>query len=1166
MMTRDQAASLIRNTFENPFDRERFGNFAKNLLNHIKETPQTVYCGNFIPVAFRSYVKTMGRVGKYEDSTGKKLDILVVHLKRETSLIHARTTQRNFIAWYLAGSRGGVHKDAALVAFVSPDETDWRFSLVKMEYQLAQKPDGRTRAERILTPARRYSFLVGPNEGSHTAQAQLIDILADDEHNPTLADLEKAFSVERVTREFFTEYRDLFLRVKDALDGVLRSSPKVKREFADKRINTVDFAKKLLGQLVFLYFLQKKGWFGVRRDAEWGTGPKDFLRRLFCSKIADDRNFFNDILEPLFYEALRVPRTDDYYSRFDCKIPFLNGGLFDPIREYDWVHADVHLPNELFSNSKRTTAGDTGTGILDVFDRYNFTVNEEEPLEKEVAIDPELLGKLYEKFNAINAENYSKYCKALTARRPDLERKFNHKYGVHYTPREIVQAMCKESLLEYLFSKLQGSVPRAHLDMLVTNAEKLAEHEVVAQARAELVAQGKQKTSGRYPTLVPDSIRKNAGKIDQALDELRVCDPAVGSGAFLVGMMKELVAVRMALDCLTGTRPRKRYDLKRHAIEKSLYGVDIDPGAVEIARLRLWLSLVVDEEDRKDILPLPNLDFRIAAGDSLLGVPYRSIGLGEVEALKATLFNETDAENRRELKQRIDQALANCYAASGRQLGHEVRFDLKIVFSEVFPDKSDAGFDIVIANPPYIRQEGVLQGFGATYKKTLTLLYPETMVRTADIYVAFYARAHQLLRPNGIGCFISSNKWLRAAYGEKLRQHLLDKQRFLLVIDFGELPVFETAATFPGIFLWQKQPRNGSPTHWAVVKDLDKCYNEGVREHIRRIGISVPASQFGAGKPRLAAPDIADIRRKMEAAGPRLGGLVKGQILYGVKTGLNEAFIIDRATRDRLIGEDPKSEEIIKPLVVGDDVRRYEIHFRENYLIWTYIGVPIKQYPAVFKHLKRFQTQAEKRWDKGEHWWELRACDYYPAFERPKIMYPEIAKDARFVLDFARFFPNKTSFSIPCEDWYLLAVLNSDPGWRYLGTQCSVLGDENAAGRLTLQKVFVEELPIPDAMLAERERVARLARRTQELHEKRRKRVEKFLRDIGTSPAESSSRNMLEYPWDTDKCTDDYFRRKARDYPLKLLHDVRDETIALTEEIQRIEAEIDDRVKALYGL
>jgi len=704
-MDKYQAQNIIKETFENPFDMIRFKDFVRNLLNHIEDAPFT-YQGHYIPEKFRPYIKHMERIGKFSDGENS-LDILVITLQKETSLERARTMQRNFIAWYLNGSRGGKMKDAALVAYVSPDSTDWRFSLVKMDYKFEKTKTGKVKVKEEFTPARRWSFLVGANENSHTAQSRLVNILANDDKSPTLEELEKAFNIETVTKEFFLKYRDLFIRTKEALDIVAKTDTKVKTEFETKGVDTVNFAKKLLGQIVFLYFLQKKGWFGVGRDDDWGTGSRHFLRLLFNKELIGYKNFFNDIMEPLFYEALRIDRShdDDYYSRFNCKIPFLNGGLFDPIGNYDWVHIDIHLPNELFSNSRKTKEGDIGDGILDVFDRYNFTVREDEPLEKEVAIDPELLGKAYERFNAIRPDNYDEFIKALKSGKKGEENKFNKKFGVYYTPREIVHYMCKQSLINYLYTQaeecgLADEIKKQDIEDLIEVGEMITEHEATAFIKQERIKSGFQKST-EYTALLSDSIRENAAVIDKWLEDITVCDPAVGSGAFPVGMMNEIVHARSVLSIFLNNSERNNYNFKRRCIEHSLYGVDIDPGAVEIAKLRLWLSLVVDEEDIKNIKPLPNLDYKIVCGNSLLGFPedWNSELLRGLEKLIHEHFNETNPTKKIALKNKIDEKLNMQYATSKKAFGYEVNFDFRTVFSEVFHQKG--GFDVVIGNPPY---------------------------------------------------------------------------------------------------------------------------------------------------------------------------------------------------------------------------------------------------------------------------------------------------------------------------------------------------------------------------------------------------------------------------------------------------------------------------------
>ena len=813
-MTRSEAARLISETFESPFDKSRYTYFVRNMLNHVEDAP-FVQRGAYVFDAYRDDVKSFERICKYKDPDGRALDVLVVHLARDSALERARTMQRRFVARYLEGSRGGQLKDAAIVAFVAPNPDNWRFSLVTMEYRLGPSSSGRVGAKTEFTPARRSSFLVGTNEGSHTAKSQLVPLLEDDEHDPTLTRLQTAFRVERVTKDFFEQYRELFLWAKDSLQKCLSGNSAVTAHFKAQHVDTVDFAKKLLGQVLFLYFLQKKGWLGVTKGCSWGTGPKDFIRQLF-SNHQGSACFFDSQLEPLFYEALATKWQNDFYPPFNCRIPFLNGGLFDPVGDYDWKDVAILLPDELFSNNLMTPAGDVGTGILDVFDRYNFTVNEDEPLEKEVAIDPEFLGRIFEKFNAITPENYDEYRSALRSGKNKLEREFNRKYGVRYTPREIVHFMCQESLTEYLTSALAGKVARADIQTLVALGDEAVEHE------ERIIREGRETSD--YQHILPETIRQHASLIDQKLAEVRVCDPAVGSGAFPVGMMTEVVRARRALTPYVGDGHRRTpYLLKRHAIENSLFGVDIDAGAIEIARLRLWLSLVVDEDDPNEVKPLPNLDFRFERGDSLLAPApsdeeqqtFRRDEVDTFNSLKLAFLHSHAFAEKKRLRELVDRQRLRI--AEWTHPGAKARgFDWAVEFAEVF---SEGGFDIVFANPPYIRQELVTRFFGTAYKDTLVSLFPECMVGTADIYVAFYARAHEILKRNGTACFISSNKWLRATYGKKLCEYLLDKQAFRLVVDFGELPVFEDVATFPGIFLWQKRKREGCPTWWAVVKD-----------------------------------------------------------------------------------------------------------------------------------------------------------------------------------------------------------------------------------------------------------------------------------------------------------------------------------------------------------
>ncbi|MCK5633082.1 class I SAM-dependent DNA methyltransferase, partial [bacterium] len=396
-------------------------------------------------------------------------------------------------------------------------------------------------------PAKRYSFLVGKYEQAHTAKSQILPLLQNIANNPTVEDIESAFSIEKVTDEFFGQYKDLYVKLFEHFEN----DTHIQTELKKANIDNARFTKKLLGQIVFLYFLQKKGWLGVPENETWGKGQKRFVQNLFDEAQSKNKNYFKDYLQPLFYEALAKERNNEnsFYKRFNCRIPFLNGGLFEA--EYDWQNANITIPENLFRNTEKNKAGDIGTGILDVFDRYNFTIKEDEPLDKEVAVDPEMLGKVFENMLEIT------------------ERKSK---GAFYTPREIVHYMCQESLIHYLDNSLNdysetyqelgndqlnllGNQGKTGQQTLQTNTQsiKIEKVDIETYIREGYFAlendqraanKGETKT---YQFQLPESIRQNADLIDQKLTEIRICDPAIGSGAFPVGLLHELVNAQLVL-------------------------------------------------------------------------------------------------------------------------------------------------------------------------------------------------------------------------------------------------------------------------------------------------------------------------------------------------------------------------------------------------------------------------------------------------------------------------------------------------------------------------------------------------------------------------------------------------------------------------------------------
>ena len=1138
-MNLELARKTIAETFRQKFDDVRFLYFVRNLVNHLDETKKQTW--TLKKAAFEDYVNHFTRLGTYSDPDGEKVDVLVIYLRKNTTLSRGRVTLRNFVADYLATGHGQ-GKAAVMAAFVSPEEDDWRFSFVKLDFTF-EKTDLGFVSERVqLTPARRYSYLVGKNENCHTAQKQFLALLTAEEINPNLAQLEAAFSVEKVTKEFFDHYRELFEKTRDSLAVVLDSTPGLKEHFDERGIACDDFAKKLLGQIVFLYFLQKKGWFGVARGQDWGKGRKDFIRHLFANRadyVSGLRkrpvNFFNDILEPLFYEAIAAPRTDDdhYYSRFDCRIPFLNGGLFEPLYGYNWVDTEILLPDTLFANAEPTGEEDEkGTGILDVFDRYNFTVNESEPLEKEVAVDPEMLGKVFENL---------------------LPENIRHSSGTYYTPRVIVHYMCQQALLHYLTARAP-QIPPADLASFLRLAERYADFEA-------------KETKAHADKLLPEAISQNAGQLDDLLATITVCDPAIGSGAFPVGMMLEIVRARMAL---TGAmekqndprtkKPRTAYALKRDAIQHSLYGVDLDPGAVEIAKLRLWLSMVVDEDEIRDIQPLPNLDYKIMQGNSLLeefngvrllddkllqppaasteieiaelkarisklqaeairlhgegkkGAAQKLSAEQDIKRLKKQLngllhpetreqgdlaqqdswknllriqelhnqfFDENARAKKDKLRKDLDGLEWEFMEATLREQGrteaitelkrasatHRKPFFLwRLHFGEVFRQRG--GFDVVIANPPYVRME-----LFKSDKPELRARYSQVHNDRADLYCYFYARALQIMAKGGALSFITSNKFFRAEYGEGLRDLLATKTKMRELVDFGDLPVFDASA-YPCIVITQNQ----SPDDGQLVRTLNV---NSVEELTRFPNLPVQMTDqksFGKNTWRIESTESQGFLAKVRQSGKPLREHVGAKVVRGITTGLNEAFVVDRTTHDRLIKEHKSSAKLLKSYVRGRDVKRWGIEDSDLYIIAFPCGFhnELESYPAILRHIQKFESQLKQRGQctssrngKGQgqhHWLELDnnpKDSYLQSFDKPKIVSTKISIRPTFAFDSEGHYLANTTYFFPATaaPLFLLGLLNSNLFQAY-AKQTFV---EKQNGWYEVQPNGLESFPIPAA-------------------------------------------------------------------------------------------------------
>ena len=608
------------------------------------------------------------------------------------------------------------------------NESVLRFSYVSEAWKFAE--DGTYQKE--STDTKRFTYLLGEGHRSRTAIQQFEKLKASE---LSLKDLTKAFSVDAVSDMFFNGYKKQYediifyvtgkkmVKVANKWEERLEGSPNafILQQFArfenpEKAVR--DYVKKLMGRLVFLQFLQKKGWLGVPVNKEWGEGDSEFVQNLF-ENCKDKDNFIDNVLEPLFND-LNSERTNDIVSPAvgrNIRVPYLNGGLFE--RE-DTDETQFPLPAKYMQS------------LLDFFASYNFTIDENDPDDAEVGVNPEMLGRIFENLLEDNKDK-----------------------GAFYTPKEIVSYMCRESLIAYLQTDIEDEATREALRQFVTT------HDI--------------STLGTN-----DKFHLQA---DEALKSVKICDPTIGSGAFPMGLLKELFLCRTALE---GIEQSKAAEIKKHIIQQNIYGVDIERGAVDIARLRFWLSLIVDEDTPQ---ALPNLDFKIMQGNSLLE-QYKGVDLSTVTKLKieqqgtyqTTMFDDVIDVLRLDLR----KMLAEYYNCTGHKEKQALR--AKIIenvkqqlreqsinvdfgnldlsgndqfmlwhtwFYDVF---SQGGFDIVIGNPPY----NELRDIGKLEQEALkkSIYYKDAKGGRLNIFQFFYPLGIDVIRDNGILSMITQNSIL----------------------------------------------------------------------------------------------------------------------------------------------------------------------------------------------------------------------------------------------------------------------------------------------------------------------------------------------------------------------------------------------------------------------
>ncbi|MFN7488182.1 MAG: class I SAM-dependent DNA methyltransferase [Chryseotalea sp.] len=828
-----------------------------------------------------------------------------------------------------------------------------------------------------------------------------------------------------------------------------------------------------------------------------------------------------DDLNSLFFQVLARKHTDrnaDVKKLFE-KVPYLNSSLFEPTEVEQItlfisnlkddktipVYAQTVLKDQ--QGKKRSGQLTTLQYLFEFLDAYDFGAEGGEEIQEDnkTLINASVLGLIFEKING-------------------------YKDGSFFTPGFITMYMCRETIRKAVVQKFNETKN--------WNCHTLEE--------------------------LYDKI-EDRNEANAIVNSIKICDPAVGSGHFLVSALNEMIAVKNDLKILqdrSGKRlkeyqvevvndelivtdeegelfeyiapsPSERaggeaqriqetlFHEKQSIIENCLFGVDINANSVKICRLRLWIELLKNAyyKNATELETLPNIDINIKCGNSL--VSRFAIDADLKQALKKSKWsidtyraavdqyrNAESKEQKREMEKLIadiktdfrteinknDPKLAKLYKLNGeltslttqqsifgmsekekkewdknvekktqeiQKLETEIEeikankifenaFEWRFEFPEVLNSEGDfVGFDVVIGNPPYIRQEEFSE-----LKNYLLSAFQETGTGTADLFVYFVEQAFRVLKSKGEFAYIIPNKWMRAGYGKKLRQ-FIGKHKIHQVVDFGDLPVFEEATTYPNIIQVRK---SGAEKTFTACNINTLQFNKGLKAYLEENQIEVNIDELSSEGWTLSDSKVQSILTKIKSKGKPLGEYVNGKIYRGVLTGFNEAFVIDKETKDRLIKDDPKSAKVIKPFLAGRDIKRYQTPTPDKFLILFPKGFTIKrnlpkgnpnylaseppprygdmayddawewikkEFPAIAEHLSQYKLAAERRTDKGDYWWELRACDYYDEFEKAKIVYPNICKRPEFSLDNRMSYTNQKCFIITHFTLTFLGVLNS---------------------------------------------------------------------------------------------------------------------------------------------
>ena len=907
---------------------------------------------------------------------------------------------------------------------------------------------------------------------------------------------------EELNKQF---YRKLFAWFEWAID-------EAKFPTDEKRvIKPEEHVIRLITRLLFIWFIKEKGLV-----AEELFNKAQIQNLLKADDFDNGDSYYRAVLQNLFFATLNTEidkrdfsrenysgnrdfsryryktqmRDPDKLLEFFAKTPFINGGLFDCLDSFkaptnggyridcfsDVDYKKLSIPNRLFF--------DESQGLLPtILEHYKFTVEENTPIEQEVALDPELLGRVFEHL--------------LAAINPETGATVRKQTGSYYTPRAIVDYMVEEALVATLSQKCNPTDGKANFWN-----ERL--HYLFDYAKIF------DDASEWFDDTETDEIVKT-------ISELKILDPAVGSGAFPMGVLhkltlalrrldpdnnrweklqKELAAKRAADAFDTQDDQARREELheiddtfkryrdsdfgrKLYLIQNSIFGVDIQPIACQIAKLRFFISLAIEQQpnDNPDknfgIKPLPNLETRFVAANTLIGFKAQRSFLTE-KAVKLEHELQDNREQhfhantrtRKRACQKKDEILRGELATELKSLGMLADDAEKIAKWDLYDQNATAdwfdsewmfgithGYDVVIGNPPYISHDKIPKQLKTKIKSQYQSYEP-----FADMYCYFIEKALKLQNERGILSFITSNSYLRAEYGAPIRNLLRSNNTLLRVLNIEVSQVFESAIVNVAIIVSCKST-NFSNDFCVVVNS--PLSDDSFDDFVKNNKFDYSQDYFNLKSWNLAEPKLVELQRKLESSGKTLEQLGT-KIRLGIATGNNDAFLIDENKKREFCQKNPVNVEIIKPILRGRDISHYKYTLSGQHIILAKNGVNVQRdYPDIYEHLESYGDKFKNRGAQGQHWTNLRACSFYDDFKKEKIVWIELSDMGRFSLcNEEIYLLNSAYFLLPpsgIDSKYLLGILNSIT----IGFYLSLVAETSGMGTSRWINNYVKEFPIP---------------------------------------------------------------------------------------------------------